>query len=774
MKSRLAKGFSLAVFALLLATASCRFGPDLELQGDTSAMIGRHREAVGYYESAMLRSPRLIRSDEFKQKLQQSRFEDALETAAAAAGRQEWDPALDACRQALVLQPGQARALTLQQQTARAAAVWWLGEAVRLADAEKMKDAEAAARKAWRFDPAQSQVLDALQSMTAAITEAPDYQQALAGGQDGHWPEQAAALEIFLTRNPFHLPAHAARTAARQRVAAAEVLARQADGELQEKHLDNAAALAGQALASWPFCPAALEIQAAATRQKTEYERLLRLVEEQAAKSDWKMAVSAARAAEAAWPDHLDAKNLARRTAARAADFHGVAAARELKDGHPGEAEIRYRVALEFVPGSTAALLGLADTAGARAETAAKARQPGLELLWLLEADAMAPGSFRLRWDKAVAAAKARLAERGAFTLAVDGGNGAGGAQGVLAARITALLNQKLPPHIRLLDPAAKRPPLFVAAVRTGEPGVTTVRDAAEEKVFTYSRYEDVPNPECAVLEDRLRRAQRELDTSVSIASIRCHVCGGSGRGVCSACQGRGVVPCAACGGKGQLDNPRSGVRNPCATCQGKGQVPCKACRNGQASCRACGGSGRENPHAVEALQHNRLEVESLESRLRREPLLVRITVPTPWPYRIEHYRKTGALNGTVVLTRTDTGVITGTIPVTAAFSQEDTATVNANPAIGLREDPLFLDDDGTVCQRLLETAAGEAANNLLRAVIRNRAGEFQAAAEAVAGNRDPGPERELRVLAAVLLETADPAPAAARLRELRTALDHR
>ena len=773
MKSRFSRGLSLSVFALFLVTASCRFGPDLELQGDTSAMLGRHREAVGYYESAMLRSPSLLRSDEFKQKVQRSRFEAALETATEAAGRHDWDAALDACRQALALEPGQARALALRQQTAPAAAAWWLGETVRLADAEKMKDAEAAAREARRFDPAQPPVLAALQSLTAAAAESPEYQQALAGGRDGHWPEQAAALELFLARNPFHLPAHAALTAARRRVAAAAALARQAGDALKDKRMDAAAALAAQALASWPFCPAALEIQTLATRQKTEFERLVRLVEEQAAKPDWKMAVAAARAAEAAWPEHADAKNLTRRTAARAAEFHCAAGARELKAGRPGEAELRYRTALDFVPGGTAALQGLADTAGDRAEAAAKTRQPGLELLWLLEADALAPGSARLRWGRAVAAAKARLAERAAFTLAVDGGNGAGGAQGVLAARITALLNQRLPPHIRLLDPAAKRPPLFVAAVRAGEPGVSTVRDGAEEKVFTYSRYEDVPNPQRAALEDRLVRAQHDLDVSAVFAAARCHACGGDGRVLCPACQGRGVVPCAACGGKGQLDGPR-GLRNPCMTCQGRGQVPCTACRNGQAVCRACGGTGRENPRALDALRHDRFEVDALAARLNREPLLVRVEIPAQWPYRIEHYRKTGALNGTAVLTRTDTGAVTDTIPIAAASSQEDTATVNANPAIGLREDPLTLDDDDTVRQRLLETAAAGPAADILRAAAFRRAGEFQAAAEAVAENGDPGPERELRVLAAVILETADPAQASARLRELRAALDRR
>ena len=64
---------------------------------------------------------------------------------------------------------------------------------------------------------------------------------------------------------------------------------------------------------------------------------------------------------------------------------------------------------------------------------------------------------------------------------------------------------------------------------------------------------------------------------------VECFECGGSGRDVCEVCRGNNEY-CSACHGTGWVD---------CEYCHGSRVVDCSFC-DGSMRCHLCGGSGKE------------------------------------------------------------------------------------------------------------------------------------------------------------------------------------
>lgn len=73
----------------------------------------------------------------------------------------------------------------------------------------------------------------------------------------------------------------------------------------------------------------------------------------------------------------------------------------------------------------------------------------------------------------------------------------------------------------------------------------------------------------------------------------QCRSCRGRGWNTCNMCDGHGWRECSFCGGDGYIVN-RDGTKEKCANCYGKKGFKCGYCRDGQRTCTACDGTGKQ------------------------------------------------------------------------------------------------------------------------------------------------------------------------------------
>ncbi|MHC4994201.1 MAG: hypothetical protein ACYTGQ_04020 [Planctomycetota bacterium] len=214
-------------------------------------------------------------------------------------------------------------------------------------------------------------------------------------------------------------------------------------------------------------------------------------------------------------------------------------------------------------------------------------------------------------------------------------------------------------------------------------------------------------------------------------------------------------------------------VAQLCPTCGGSRNVRCSQCGGrGQRECSHCGGSGKRYRVSGGDLSRARSRLQHLEHELIIEPRLIREAVVSLWPYEVRHHVMEGVMSTTLSFgfdgSRSDQNKGASPQSFETRWVLEDAETLNANPAIGLPEDPLVLADHATVTGALLDDAAQQAARRLLSAAVGFRVGELKerAKAHAEAGRRVEALEAE--VAAALVQESVNAEAGRAMLEALR------
>lgn len=209
-----------------------------------------------------------------------------------------------------------------------------------------------------------------------------------------------------------------------------------------------------------------------------------------------------------------------------------------------------------------------------------------------------------------------------------------------------------------------------------------------------------------------------------------------------------------------------------CTSCKHGGTRPCTQCGGKKvASCLSCRGTGRSGRVSESELRRRERDVFAIEARLRRAPHVVTQAFPAAWRYLVHYYEKTGGAEVDLQLRDVAANTTVKTDTLTAKTRYDDTTVQNANPAIGLPEDPLELPDDGGVHRWLIDASADEAAARLVAALVEARAAALKSQAEALARQGRELAAVEAQVSYALTIEGANPKGAAQVLARLGQAL---
>lgn len=159
--------------------------------------------------------------------------------------------------------------------------------------------------------------------------------------------------------------------------------------------------------------------------------------------------------------------------------------------------------------------------------------------------------------------------------------------------------------------------------------------------------------------------------------------------------------------------------------------------------------------------------VSSLSRELSRTPHQIRVSIRNTWPYTVETYEKQGRLAVTAELIDTATGRAVDRVDHHADFAARDDLLLNANPGIGLNENPLRLPSDGAVRGELTEELAAASGPWAVEAAVQHRLGLLYKEIEALrkAGKTEEALESE--VDAAVLLGLVDGQASAKQIDDL-------
>lgn len=157
------------------------------------------------------------------------------------------------------------------------------------------------------------------------------------------------------------------------------------------------------------------------------------------------------------------------------------------------------------------------------------------------------------------------------------------------------------------------------------------------------------------------------------------------------------------------------------------------------------------DPHAAQRLYHELHRVRGdihdaqrkqrrLTRELRDAPAFVTEVRTEYWPYTVEHHTRT------VRLTASATPADTPRVRADAELTDGDATVLDARPDLGLDEDPLQLETDATLRERLLDRAADRIAG----ALVDRRVAALRAEAAALKTS-DPVASREAGIAADVL-----------------------
>jgi hypothetical protein len=154
----------------------------------------------------------------------------------------------------------------------------------------------------------------------------------------------------------------------------------------------------------------------------------------------------------------------------------------------------------------------------------------------------------------------------------------------------------------------------------------------------------------------------------------------------------------------------------------------------------------------------------ALTHDLHRAPAQVIEEYQEGWPYVVVSHRLDGRAAVRITLAGPDGQPFAPAEAIEKQFHADDTTIDPPNPAIGLLPKHLNLPDDQHVREKILSPAADDAAALIIRQLVQVQSASLAAHAATL----EPPHDTELRIRAAVLLESIDPARARGQLAELR------
>ncbi len=711
----------------LITVAGC-FGPNHRQLADEAFEANRYEVAVRHYQKALADRPRLLDDPTFAAQYNLAKVRAHTDRAQRRMNEGDYLNAVDELDKALVIDPTHPGAIRLRRLAAVGAADLLYKQALNQADLGDRQQAVTAIDRALSYQPGHLLALRARDALAGKGSAMPGAQHAYEQGRQHvehkSWAQAVAQFDHAVKTDPSLLTARLARHEARKPIREADELFASASDLKKQKRLDAAITAIERAKAIRPHHTGYDAQHRALLADRNETERLLTQAVAAMSRSQWDQGLVMVKRARAVFPYHprLDGVESDLRT--RAAMQYTAGGDAHRQAGRLDQADDDYRKALAYAPKHGPASRGLADTATTRAVAAERQNRPGQALLWHTQAHRQinTPASA-----EAIARLRQTLEDRHAF--GVQFSNAPAGANDTaweLQARVVRQLHNTAPSSVHIApQPGRALGRVYTATVDAGISQQSVERINRTHGTHAYQVEQAVPNPRIGRIGHDIDCADRVLDKLV--------------------------------------DKREDLLRRIRRAEQWKRQDPDNPAK--QANIDRLQRELRANRRDIIEAER---DLRRVEHALLREPRTVLALVDAYWPYKIDTYRQRVELTGRVTLRDAQTNRKLEAVSIRKGYSEEDKTLVGANPAIGLGEDPLEFTDHATIRSDLLDRAAGETAERLLRRAVEGEVAALRAQAKAQSAAGDHAGALESRVAAAVLLHHADARAAATYLDGLR------
>ncbi len=683
-------------------------------QGDESYDRGNMEQAARFYREALKEKDSYGRNEKFMARYDHANSRDAFTQGKRREGGGMYEQAVEQYRKALQFDPqyGEARqALELAMQRA---AEKRHEQALKAADLGDLKQAADHLRIALKYDPDHTAALAAQNHLRAASLQGPTdalYQQAAADKQARRWGGAKQKLDQLIAADPNHLSARAARYEAQQQIDSSSRTTGQAEKQLMDRRLVPATQTLQKALDIWPNNTRAQGLLSDTQSLLAGVEELHAAAKKLLAEKQWEPAALAAEKGLEIYPYHEGLKSIQRDIGNRASQEYNRRGDAHLQQNQYEQAAGAYHAALRYQSTNAHARKGLSSIYLRRAGEMDQANRPGAALICrMLAADQ--GGKRRADADRhrksIIAMADASVA------LAASGANAAATHH---AEQMAAALSPEFPGHTRQALAVGRAADsrylveLNVSSVRAQQRLLHR-----QQHIHEYTVETTVDNPIRDELRYRIDHISDDIDDLKDRAAAR---------------------------------KRRQSKKN-------ENYDP-------------------DNDPVYQStwnrVIHRRKQRDHLERRRRREPLHYTVAESHGHPYSIATYEKTAEMRVTATLSERSNGNVLQQWTVSDRTSSTDSMIENANPRIGLDDDPLILPSDAKLTAELRGKFQAALSEPIARRIIteRSQALRHQADAERRAGHEEQA--MELEIQAAMLMNSTAPQTAKSQIESLKSQL---
>jgi len=686
---------------------------------ERAAGNGRYNDAVVYYQRALREKPSLKNDASFMARYRDVQVSAQLAKAAEAYRAKQFEPAVKYLRKAVELDPQHVAAGKFLNEALEAAAGDLYRRTIESANAGKLGSAIGLAKRALEYDSEHKNARAALASVDPKRakenpTKADElYAKSEQLLKEKQWFKAVEGFESALKVDPAHLPSRVATHQALESLKQSQTLFNKGKKLIQTRQLDEAIEQFEQALDVWPNNDEAIEWLVDTQNERKRAQQLFDQAVTAAKTQQWEKAITAVDRCVDIYPFYPDAGTFRKQTRIDAASFYVLAGREQLKGGKLDDAETTFQKAFRYTRDFGPAVAGLADINVEQARQAQAAGQHGRAMLWFRMARERVPEP---KYEKLFEESRRTVQDQVKFAVHLEQVDAQDDPRSyAFRQSLKAQLNRKKPRFIDVRDStkAANKAPAVLYVLRTvvDSLDVDMQKTRSESGYHSYTTYQRMRNPRVNQLRYEIDLAHKDLRTlqhyllhSHSICRIHAH-----------------------------RHHDRSIVRH-----------------GWQSS--ACSAAHRMHYR----VHQQRNLIARLERQLRSEPAEVNQPIRTGWPYQPEHFEKVATPSATVSVASIS-GKDLDAIPLTRRSVYRDRIIHNANPQIGLNEDPLTIPDDPKARGELIDEAAKEGVTRALSKILETRAMALNRQARAAEEEGQFEKAFELNVKAAIVLQPVDP-----------------
>ncbi len=725
---------ALAMVSLLLLTGMLGCASQWSINSaDHLARAGYYKDAVIVYKRALAEQPSLERNSRFMARYDRARIDAWLVDARKAYRAGDFETAVKHLRSVVDLDPNYTAATKFLVK-ARIDAIEDLQQrAIQNANDGKLASAIGMAKRILRYDALHPSAKAMLASADPKRAKESPTQADKVYVESKIFIKQKSwfkAIEGFTTASkldPNHLPARVATHLAVEALKLSTAHLKKGQRFIKTGQLNEAIDQFKLSMKVWPANQEAIELlidtQTEHTRAQRSYDRAVA-----AAKArQWDKAIIAVNQCIGIYPFYPNSGRFLKQIKLDAAVEHVTAGRQHLNAGRLDEAKARFEQAFKYAVRYAPAVDGLAGIAIQRGKKAQAAGQLGLAMLWYRVARDSVPGQ---KYNQQFAEARRSVEDQVKFAILIKEADSQDSADSAEFGRsIGSQLLAEKPPFIEVrqtTEAKDKAPPvLYVLDGQVTKLDCVSEKTRTENAYHAYTIYQDVLNPRITQLRYAMDLASRELK---SLAKPYQHY----------------DAACKSAHYRHRIEDGGQTTYDP---------LVCRKAR-----------------YLAARIAYLRKRTLEMETALRGEPGRVKQPIATSWPYQIEHHEKICQISAEIEIAE-NSGRHLDAFSLSKRRIYRDQVISNANPDVGLDEDPLDIPTDAKARKAIMDAVAKDGIGHVLIKVLEHRAMALNRQARKLEDQGDTDKARELNIQAAILLQPVDPKQSARIIKQLQAQL---